>query len=413
MFNLMKKFLILLLLFFMNIGSSYAGFESWFEATKYCTKIYNLKDDSQINSTLLILEALASQGESKASACLGRLYDGASIIKRDSPKSFNWHLKAAEQGDPYAPRVLGFKYQTGDGVQRDYDKALFWYKKGAELGDLLAINKLVIMYEFGVGGVLKNIDEALFWTKLAVNHGQDQYIEKLKKLDLMVKIQNDQIASSKKSIKLQTDNSYQEVLSKHQLLILESLQLESDIDLSIYQMGLLKDSWETREAFARDELKQLNLSLVNNDRLLPLAQKQNNKLNDQLSFSRKTNEQLKQDVLAFNLELKSLHESEEKQIESHMDTLKSIYLDSIIASVKSNWNHFGTKDKWSCDIKLTQKRNGVVKEVFIDNCIVDKAYKETLFKNSISRAIYKSSPLPSKPSGLNFNEEISFNFSVN
>ena len=77
------------------------------------------------------------------------------------------------------------------------------------------------------------------------------------------------------------------------------------------------------------------------------------------------------------------------------------------------WNHFGTKDKWSCDIKLTQKRNGVVKEVFIDNCIVDKAYKETLFKNSISRAIYKSSPLPSKPSGLNFNEEISFNFSVN
>jgi len=409
----MKKFLILLPLFFMSIGSSYAGFESWFEATKYCTKIYNLKDDSQINSTLLSLEALAAQGESKASACLGRLYDGASIINRDSPKSFNWYLKAAEQGDPYAPRVLGFKYQQGDGVPRDYDKALFWYKKGAELGDLLAINKLVIMYEFGVGGVLKNIDEALFWTKLAVNHGQDQYREKLKKLDSMVKIQNDQIASSKKSIKLQTDNSYQDVLSKHQLLTLESLQLKSDLDLSIYQMGLLKDSWETREAFARDELKQLNLSLVNNDRLLPLAQKQNNKLNDQLSFSRKTNEQLKQDVLAFNLELKSLHESEEKQIESHMDTLKSIYLDSIITSVKSNWNHFGTKDKWSCDIKLTQKRNGVVKEVFIDNCIVDKAYKETLFKNSISRAIYKSSPLPSMPNGMNFNEEISFNFSVN
>ena len=55
-----------------------------------------------------------------------------------------------------------------------------------------------------------------------------------------------------------------------------------------------------------------------------------------------------------------MHEEEKKKIENHMDTLKSIYLNSIIASVKSNWNYFGTKDKWSCDIKLTQKRLDLV-----------------------------------------------------
>ena len=41
-----------------------------------------------------------------------------------------------------------------------------------------------------------------------------------------------------------------------------------------------------------------------------------------------------------------------------------------------------------------------------ESFIVDKAYKETLFKNSIKRAIYKSSPLPSMPDGMEFNEEI-------
>ena len=130
-------------------------------------------------------------------------------------------------------------------------------------------------------------------------------------------------------------------------------------------------------------------------------------------MSIKNNNQLQQDVLAFNLELKSLRQEEESQIESHIDTLKSIYLNSIINSIKGNWNYFGTKDKWSCDVKLTQERNGIVKEAAIDNCVVDKAYKETLFKNSIKRAIYKSSPLPSMPDGMKFTKVISFNFSVN
>jgi len=409
----MKKLLILLLLFFSSIGSSYAGFESWFEATKYCIKIYNPQEDNQTNSTLANLESLAEQGESNASACLGKLYDESGIIAQNAQKSFNWHLKAAEQGDLYSPTVVGFKYEQGEGVLKDYDKALFWYKKGAELGDILAINKLIIMYEYGVGGVLKNYDEALFWTRLAVAHGQNSYKEKLRKLELLVKTNNNEIISNKESIKLQIDKSYQEALSKHQLLTLESLQLKADLDLSIYQMDLLKDTWETKEAFARDEINQLKQSLLDNDGLLPEAQAENSKLNNELSSSLKVNNKIQQDILLFNLEFERLYQEEKSKVKDHLNILKSIYNDSVVLRVKSNWNYFGTKENWGCDVKLIQERNGIIKEVAIYNCIIDKAYKETLFKNSIKRAIYKSSPLPSTPDGMEFNEEILFKFSIN
>ena len=130
----MKKLLILLLLFFSSIGSSYADFDSWFEATKYCAEIHNPQKDNQTNSTLANLESLAEQGESNASACLGKLYDESGIIAQNAQKSFNWHLKAAEQGDPYSLSVVGFKYEQGEGVLKDGKEAVKWYTKAAEQG---------------------------------------------------------------------------------------------------------------------------------------------------------------------------------------------------------------------------------------------------------------------------------------
>ena len=409
---MIKKLLILPFLFFSSFSLSYADFESYLEARKSCQEINNLQETNQNDSILITLEAMANEGESRASACLGELYDYG-VIQRDEKKSFTWYLKAAKQGHPFAPIIVGLKYQQGEGVIKDYDKALYWLRKGAELGDLLAINKLVIMYEDGIGGVEQNYDEALFWTRLAVELGQKPYQEKLKKLELLVQANDDEIKNVEDAIKLKIDTTYQDTLLINQSLANEILQLKADIDLSIYQMNLLKDTWETKEAFARDEINQLKQSLLDNDRLLPGAQKENIELNAKLSSFLKVNNQLQQDILLFNLEIESLNEEEKRQIVSHLNILKSIYAESIVARVKNNWTYFGTKNNWSCDVKVIQERNGIVKEVTIYDCIVDKAYKETLFKNSIKRAIYKSSPLPSMPDGMEFNEEILFKFSVN
>ena len=185
----MKKLLLILVLFLGFIGSPYADFESWFNASNACQKIYNLEEGSNQKETIIQnLESMAKEGVARASHCLGRLYeDSGNNIARDANKAFSWYLKAAEQGHPFAPGIVGFMYQQGEGVIKDHNQALYWFKKAAERGDLLAINKLAVMYEYGSGGVSKNYKEAIFWTKLAVEFGQNSYKEKLNKLELLAK----------------------------------------------------------------------------------------------------------------------------------------------------------------------------------------------------------------------------------
>lgn len=408
----MKKLLLILLLFLSFNSSSYADFESWFIASNTCQKINNLEEGAQKETILTNLEVLANQGEAKASSCLGALYDDG-VITRDAKKSFNWYLKAAEQGHPSASRIVGLKYQQGEGVIKNYDKALYWFKKGAELGDYLAINNLVIMYEYGVEGVPKNYKEAIFWAKLAVELGQNTYKEKLNKLELLVNTKDEEVKKVKESLKLEIERTYQDNLIIQQRLINESLQLKSDLDLSIYQMDLLKDIWEAKEALARDEINQLKQSSLADDIVVPNLRENNTKLDIKLSSSIKVTNQIQQNILLLNSELESLYAEEKRLIENHTNILESIYFDNIIASVKSNWKYFGTKEGWGCDVKLIQDKNGSVQEVDIDNCTIDETYKETLFKDSIKRAVKEASPLPLTPAGIEFNQEILFKFSVN
>ena len=122
----MKKLLLILVIFLGFIGSPYADFESWFNASNAWQKINNLEEDIQKETILKNLEALAQQGESSASLCLGRLYeDGGNnkIIARDANKSFSWYLKAAEQGNAFAPGIIGFMYQQGKGVIKEYSES--------------------------------------------------------------------------------------------------------------------------------------------------------------------------------------------------------------------------------------------------------------------------------------------------
>jgi hypothetical protein len=178
-------------------------------------------------------------------------------------------------------------------------------------------------------------------------------------------------------------------------------------------MDLLKDIWEAKEALARDEINQLKQSSLADDIVVPNLRENNTKLDIKLSSSIKVTNQIQQNILLLNSELESLYAEEKRLIENHTNILESIYFDNIIASVKSNWKYFGTKEGWGCDVKLIQDKNGSVQEVDIDNCTIDETYKETLFKDSIKRAVKEASPLPLTPAGIEFNQEILFKFSVN
>ena len=100
-------------------------------------------------------------------------------------------------------------------------------------------------------------------------------------------------------------------------------------------------------------------------------------------------------------------------IEDQLNTLKMAYVNNIAARVRTYWRYQGADDDWSCNVYVQQDENGVVEAVNIQNCNLDDSEKARAFKNSIERAVYKASPLPSAPDEAVFDREILFEFGVN
>jgi colicin import membrane protein len=100
-------------------------------------------------------------------------------------------------------------------------------------------------------------------------------------------------------------------------------------------------------------------------------------------------------------------------IEDQLNTLKTAYVNNIAARVRTYWRYQGADDDWSCNVYVQQDENGVVEAVNIQNCNLDDSEKARAFKNSIERAVYKASPLPSAPDEAVFDREILFEFGVN
>ena len=103
----------------------------------------------------------------------------------------------------------------------------------------------------------------------------------------------------------------------------------------------------------------------------------------------------------------------EEQLDDELIALKSAYVNNIAARVRSSWKYQGAEDNWGCDVYVLQSIEGVVEAVDVQNCTLDDSEKARAFKNSIERAVYKSSPLPSAPDDAVFNKEILFRFRVN
>ena len=100
-------------------------------------------------------------------------------------------------------------------------------------------------------------------------------------------------------------------------------------------------------------------------------------------------------------------------IEDQLNTLKSAYINNIVARVYSYWRYQGAEDGWGCEVYVQQDRDGTVEAVNVQNCTLDDSAKAKSFRNSIERAVYKASPLPAAPDDAVFDREILFYFRVN
>jgi colicin import membrane protein len=57
--------------------------------------------------------------------------------------------------------------------------------------------------------------------------------------------------------------------------------------------------------------------------------------------------------------------------------------------------------------------NGVVETVNLQSCDIGDSAKAKSFRDSIERAVYKASPLPTAPDESVFDREVFFDFRVN
>ena len=86
---------------------------------------------------------------------------------------------------------------------------------------------------------------------------------------------------------------------------------------------------------------------------------------------------------------------------------------TVAEKVKSNWRYQGAEDDWQAEVYVVQDRDGTIVAVDVRNSNVGDSQKAKVFKDSIRRAVYKSSPLPSAPIDEVFNKELIFVFVVN
>jgi len=103
----------------------------------------------------------------------------------------------------------------------------------------------------------------------------------------------------------------------------------------------------------------------------------------------------------------------EEIVEDPLYTLRSAYIDNIAARVRTFWRYQGANDDWTCSVYVQQDIDGTVQAVNLKYCNLDDSDKARSFKNSIERAVYKASPLPSAPDEAVFAREIQFEFYVN
>lgn len=117
----MRKFIVILLLAFTNIGFA------------------DVDPD---------LRQQAEQGDASAQYNLGLIY----VKKQNTQQAFNWFLAAAKQGVMQAQHNVGVMYQRGNGTEQNDKEATFWYTAASNQGYAASQLNLALMHYTGQSG---------------------------------------------------------------------------------------------------------------------------------------------------------------------------------------------------------------------------------------------------------------------
>lgn len=174
--------------------------------------------DKNLVKAAQLLQAASANGNSRAMAQLGILYERGDGVKRDPSHAKELFEKATASGDDWgqfnlgetyerggvvsvsydtaaryyqlsaaqhnflAEYRLGLLYQDGKGVPQDYGKAYEWYSEAAKFHYPPAEAALGTLYNLGLG-VTADQEKAYAWISLAAQAGYAPALAKLKLLE--------------------------------------------------------------------------------------------------------------------------------------------------------------------------------------------------------------------------------------
>lgn len=117
--------------------------------------------------------ALAQQGNTKAQADLGQIYERGTGVMQDFTEAANWYRRAAEHGFTRAQILLANLYDEGHGVPKDAWTAVKWLRLAAMQGDAMAQFELGWHYLDGQGIPQDNIRAHLRFSLAAETKDHD------------------------------------------------------------------------------------------------------------------------------------------------------------------------------------------------------------------------------------------------
>lgn len=217
--------------------------------------------------------------------------------------------------------------------------------------------------------------------------------------DNIKKEENKQIAE-----KLKIENEKKESIIKEKKIQQEKKELEkSAIEQRNKKQQELKNKKEQElKDKKEDELKKQKIEKIK--KAEELKRQKSMEAMKKASIERQNAERqrrMNQQNRGYNSQSKSLSNNEKM-------ALLKLYRDQMYNKVYSNWFRPSySKKGWSCKAIINQSRNGTVNSVKIIQCQGD-----SLFQDSVKKAIYKSSPLPLPKDDSLFNDTIEITFKV-
>lgn len=127
---------------------------------------------NDFRSALPPLMDAAKQGDARAQALLGIIYQDGDGVRADDREAAKWYGLAAAQGHRASQYALGAMYEEGEGgLPKDVGRAVSYYTLSAKQGFDKAEYALALNYEFGQG-VPRNRNTALSLLNAAAAQGE-------------------------------------------------------------------------------------------------------------------------------------------------------------------------------------------------------------------------------------------------